>query len=337
MDTMVCQNVLSQYNPPRRKEGKIVINFLKACVIGGVVCVMVWLALPQYWPLAIVAGFAAGYISYEFRDVIRSVPIAARQTLYMVRKNAHPAADWLLKTRPLFHVTLVMWTLFWSWITPMAVYAFALAKTAPNGDGGVTLGGLLMVALAGSFLIPYWLFSTATYLGATLTNRYWRPMPFFYQELFVDYSDYNKERRYAQLEEKGMSETRLTYLSAFRWLTIGLAALIIRTPIHISLFLYDAARFVLGGLVLLVYDAFKFLFRLFRLIHSSKRVLCGISGVIGGAIACGLFYRPGMTIFQQALLIATGGLIAMAVGIVLYKLLELFLARETADNRARVN
>jgi len=48
-----------------------------ACFVGGVLfCVAALLFSPTYWWLGLIAGFAGGYISYEFRDVLKAIPVA---------------------------------------------------------------------------------------------------------------------------------------------------------------------------------------------------------------------------------------------------------------------
>lgn len=50
-----------------------------ACFIGGALTVAVALALtPQYWWFGLMAGIAGGYISYEFREVLKAIPVAFR-------------------------------------------------------------------------------------------------------------------------------------------------------------------------------------------------------------------------------------------------------------------
>jgi hypothetical protein len=53
----------------------------RACFIGGVtLCLVALLVAPAFWWLGIVAGFASGYIAYEFREVFRAIPEAIEVT-----------------------------------------------------------------------------------------------------------------------------------------------------------------------------------------------------------------------------------------------------------------
>jgi hypothetical protein len=52
-----------------------------ACFIGGVICTAVALLVaPAFWWLGIIAGFCAGYLAYEFGEVLRAIPIAFSAT-----------------------------------------------------------------------------------------------------------------------------------------------------------------------------------------------------------------------------------------------------------------
>ena len=48
-----------------------------ACFIGGFLGSLVALLVaPTFWWLGLVAGFATGYVSHEFRSVLRAIPTA---------------------------------------------------------------------------------------------------------------------------------------------------------------------------------------------------------------------------------------------------------------------
>lgn len=50
-----------------------------ACFIGGVLCCVVcavaFMFAPALWWLGVIAGFAGGYISYDFREFFKTRPI----------------------------------------------------------------------------------------------------------------------------------------------------------------------------------------------------------------------------------------------------------------------
>ncbi|HEY0010591.1 MAG TPA: hypothetical protein VGB97_01600, partial [Candidatus Paceibacterota bacterium] len=49
----------------------------RASGIGGALCAIVALAVsPHLWWLGILVGFAGGYVAFEFRDVLRAIPVA---------------------------------------------------------------------------------------------------------------------------------------------------------------------------------------------------------------------------------------------------------------------
>jgi hypothetical protein len=52
-----------------------------SCFIGGVLCgAVAMLFAPAYWWLGLIAGFAGGYISYEFKAVVQAIPEALELT-----------------------------------------------------------------------------------------------------------------------------------------------------------------------------------------------------------------------------------------------------------------
>ncbi len=86
---------------------KIVI----ACFVGGALCVAVALMCapmsPVFWCLGLLAGMAGGYLSYEFREVLRAIPIAWRKTV----KRMTVTLDWLKKPHPFFWPFLLVFVL----------------------------------------------------------------------------------------------------------------------------------------------------------------------------------------------------------------------------------
>ena len=93
----------------------------RACFSGGAVCVLALLALPQYWLLGIMAGFATGYLSYEFLDLIRAMPMTISKIRYNMAlsgwekekfspfmRKTQTAASWALRPRPFFYLALIV-------------------------------------------------------------------------------------------------------------------------------------------------------------------------------------------------------------------------------------
>jgi hypothetical protein len=59
----------------------------------------------------------------------------------------------------------------------------------------------------------------------------------------------------------------------------------------------------------------RFVWYLFKFIHSEKRVLCGIDGTLGGTISYACFTSTSMPFAEQVLLAVFGGLLGAVIGV----------------------
>lgn len=99
-----------------------------ACFVGGALCCAVALIVARsFWWFGLIAGFAGGYISYEFREVCRNVPIALKRAGENVFGGA--AGNWIrfksffLKPHPFLYSTILMYVVF------MAIFGKAFAES----------------------------------------------------------------------------------------------------------------------------------------------------------------------------------------------------------------
>ncbi|MEK7089596.1 MAG: hypothetical protein AAB920_02140, partial [Patescibacteria group bacterium] len=69
-----------------------------ACFVGGALCATVALLVaPLYWWLGLIVGFAGGYVAYEFREVLKAIPIAWCATVEVIsilwRETSNACSD----------------------------------------------------------------------------------------------------------------------------------------------------------------------------------------------------------------------------------------------------
>lgn len=76
-----------------------------------------------------------------------------------------------------------------------------------------------------------------------------------------------------------------------------------------------------------LYFTGRFLFTIFKIIHSYKRVLCGVDGMIGGWITGRYLIFPEMSLVQAVAMIITGGLIGAVLGIANWELVSVRLLK----------
>ncbi|MFH1744707.1 MAG: hypothetical protein ABH881_00900 [bacterium] len=262
-----------------------------ACFIGGTLCCAVaFMVVPAYCWLGLLAGLAGGYISHEFREVLRAIPVALRAA----KKDGSDAwnemvADvklWLSKPHPficpaMFIAILLSARLVW----PLAI---------SSSDFVVLPILFLFLFLVTTTISTVMIFVFAS-LGARLVERcYWQP--------FMSANDKGEVAvAIMDLQNKGYNEKPLTYLNVLRWTGIGIA-------LTVRFFAWTMWKegFCLFG---------RTAWHLFRLIHSKKRLLCAVDGTLGGAISYFCFMSaPGM-FPEKMMFVAFGGLLGAAFGV----------------------
>ena len=263
-----------------------------ACFIGGVLFGIVALIFtPGYWWLGFFAGTAGGYVSYEFREFWQAVPVAFLHAMNREREFARThkqeikEALWeiISRPRPFAYLTIIV------------TMACSLATIKIFSDSSHPLVFCTMLA-SYSFLIRTCL-EGVTALGVAVSNpTYW-----------MGAGEYR--------ESESGEWIPITYTLAARWLAIGCKEIALfcvwRGWRELVLFLIKAFRVL-----------FTFIFYLFKLIHSEKRVLCATHGTMGGYISYKLLISPSMSVTQQMTLIAFGGLLGAALGIVSWEIIS---------------
>ena len=210
--------------------------------IGGCVAALMD---PTLWWLGMVAGYAAGYVAYEFRAVLRALPIAARATWTGAPKALRAAGNFVRvfasREFAFAHISFLATFATIEWLLPshypIVLHSFFFCI------------GLLVAALITGFMEFF------AEVGAMFVeNTGW--------ESRSEYSDW-----YNSLYKTPPTHADITHLRALRWTIEGIIAL----PASI--------------LALLGYVCYKVVKHTTILIHSHKRVLCGFHAAFGTGIA----------------------------------------------------
>lgn len=269
-----------------------------ACFIGSVLCCAVAFALaPVYWWLGLIAGFAGGYISYDFRDVLRAIPIAATRAWQGTRDIpgdvAHDVKVWFLKPHPFLLMGTTLSVLV---MTPLVVLA------PPTKDSGE------INWCPGNIVAAIFLFVLATLVFGVVT-------------LIMAMVQADGERRYfiscgkdrnADLEREGHQPFMLTYRNGIA-LTLTRAMWMARATTRFICWKLWVS--IASGIWKSICFLLHFAWNMFKLIHSRKRLLCGVDGMLGGAVTYVWFTPPTASPMEQLMLVVFSGILGAIFGI----------------------
>lgn len=291
-----------------------------ACFIGGALCCAVALIFtPTYWWFGLIAGFAGGYISYEFREVRRAVPVAALRAAQEVRRVVPialraaqksgtagwkdvivKAKAWFSKPHPFFYPAAVITAPFYLWV----VYHYVVPEFVEGGVVGTFLFVIMFSALILAFVEATWVilapFALLAFIGARAERCYWWPflLPAYEAQIEEDVRD---------LEERGFRREPMTYLNALRWTVKGFC-------LTVMFFAWTLWKYLAIDVCEILCFFGWFAWHLFKLIHSKKRVLCAIDGTLGGAVSYIWLASASMSFAEQAVFVVFGGLLGAAFG-----------------------
>lgn len=284
----------------------------KACAIGGALCALVALSVePAFWWLGIGAGIAGGYISWEFREAIRAIPRAwnsARQAgkdnlnrflaeakeigsgLATFAKDA--AQELFAKPHPFFHPSITLGTL---------LYLFVGVRSIRHDAEAATIIFLSVLMLFAFSVIAFVLLFHLSWIGSRRVERcFWYP--------FMSMHGDAAEEKKRLLEQHGYRQVPITYGNVLRWTIKGFG----RDLLFIVWTSWTQGLFFIG----------RFIWHLFRIVHSNERVLCALDGTLGGTAIYLWLAHPHMSIGQQVVLVIFGGFIGAALGVLNWELVS---------------
>ncbi|MDD5726730.1 MAG: hypothetical protein PHC53_05015 [Patescibacteria group bacterium] len=278
-----------------------------ACFIGGVLCSLVALLFaPAFWWFGLISGFVGGYLAYDFREVLRAIPKAARAVGEIIAEEWPDAKKWLVRPRPILYLAMSLAIVIGS-IIPLLEW---LVEARIQG-----IVVFISVISAAPFLV---IISGASEIlmekGADAERCFWITTP-------EDVKTWANRRKY--YSDMGYAEKPYTYANAYRWLVRGIGVVCLGV---IRFLFWDMWRtvgefllqvLIYVGLALLgcVYYPCLFGYKLFKLIHSHKRVLCAFDSAIGGAMSYLLLARSAHTLGAQVALVLFGGLLGAGFGV----------------------
>lgn len=291
-----------------------------ACFIGGVVGMAAALAAsPMFWWLGLLVGFAGGYVSYRFSEVLRAIPMAWSMTLtgmsstvriafavgrFIVRRNSAE------KVSALAFFICVWWfyNVLYTWIVDHP-------REGPFGAKDALF--VFEVALLVAFSLLAFLYTTAERGAERCYHAYFLPYNFAMMD------GHEQVHFRIKKEQYGLIEQPLSYLNLFRWSMKGTV-----------LYLYDAGRslrYYTSKILLAVWSVaslpFRFAWNVFILVHSNERLLCGVDSALGTLVAY-VYFAPGAeTLSQYALVCVAGGIIGAFLGIVNYEIFSIRLLK----------
>lgn len=319
---------IEQKGNPMTTTGKVIT----ACFTGGAIGTAIALLLAPWlaW-LGASAGFAAGYVAYEFRSVIAAVPRAWKKAAGDM-SNVHA---WLSTPRPMLFpalVTFAAWTACW--------HTFYVCWPPEKPVQGWWVAGLViaLVMSIGGFVAACELMKIGC--SARPRLRQWvktNPKRFKLEtEIGANNADGGlfmvliRERVYYGAEADSYYYN-IDHPAGYKEpLLLLLRGLLICA--------YEVARF-LGwrlwkGIALGAYRLARALLLAawwtFRFVHSRERVLCGVDSALGTLAAAALFRNSDMGLADFAFAVLCGGLLGAAIGALNYRIISVRLLRLAA-------
>jgi len=276
--------------------------------LGAAVTILV---APTFWKLGILAGFAGGYLSYEYRKVIHDIPTAISRAWKEVSRDLSATwagifeiiikdiGRWFSRDHPILYPATVFGCIAYFW--PARANHFFLVEAR----GGPMLAVLAnMAVLGGMVFFSYHILSSFVFIGSRIGERcYYYPFSM---------RGPHDDSCHLSLEEQGYTHAEFTYENVAKWATKGV--LIALKFLLVMMWWYTIKYTVIG-----LWKAISFLFgilgHLFKLIHSEKRLLCGVDSAIGVAIFHKWLGPMAHGLPSIMLLVLFGGLIGAALGV----------------------
>lgn len=261
-----------------------------ACFVGALIGTAVALSVaPLFWWLGMLTGFGAGYLCYDLKEVREKAPIAWKATV----KRGPIVLNWLKKPHPFLCLNLVIDVLvirFLWWL---------FLDTGPVAEGH-RVGGIAL-SLFFSFLACLFILAIIIKLTEESSKKekcYWVSSFFCIGGI------------------EGYRKIQVTYWNVYRLLLKGLFTVV----------LWPALRFIFykvwASLFRGIWTLICFAAKLFKLIHSHKRVLCGIDSAIGVALTYILLGTKAVTPGQQLMVVICGGIIGAVIGVLNYEIIS---------------
>ena len=272
-----------------------------ACFIGGALCCAVALMFaPVYWWFGLIAGMAGGYISYEFREVRKAIPVALRATrrgsVYAWDGLIASAKTWFSRPHPFGYLAALLALPVWGAILGPIWVNEVLPGKEPIFQSILFVEFYVILAM-----MSFGVIGILAIIGARISERcYWIPT--------MVASGGDQQKYFAELHEKGYRAIPLSYASVLRWSAKGLG-------LTLKFFAWTLWKYLTIAVWATICFLGRFAWHLFKLIHSEKRVLCAIDGTLGGAVSYIWFASATTSFPEQMVFVVFGGLLGAAFGV----------------------
>ncbi|MFZ5559206.1 MAG: hypothetical protein ACOZAL_00170 [Patescibacteria group bacterium] len=220
-----------------------------ACFLGAGIGTLTALQINGYfWWLGLLVGGLVGYLSYEFKAVLKAVPGAWRTVV-----ESWPTKEW--------------WRGFWTYLGSWVIFSLDACI------GFLVLINILFWAIS-EWKTSYILYSVWTLFGMVVFLSLYTTAATLRAEDLTE----KKIRKYrATIRE--WNPIRLYFWLLPKY-TVLYSIWLLKGTLHIPGFIWKALP-ALGRFVKIL---FRFIKTLFILIHSEIRLLCGIDAAIGAAV-----------------------------------------------------
>ena len=268
-----------------------------ACFTGAFIGTAAAVILALEWWMGLVAGAAAGYIAYEFRSILQAIPKAWKAV-----SESEPVVGPFIAS--LFRglviglkaVALFVWRgPFILPVIPLGVYMWM--ETKPESPAPLIASFAALIFFTAIpwmvwFILVILSMAISGYLGKKLSSGW-----------------------LSRIEKHIAGSPSMC--GSFRSLgIIPIAAVLI------PLGLVCCIWFVIVAVPRPVGFAWRFLHKLFTMIHSDKRILCALDSALGVAITLVWIASPEMTATQKVATVIFGGLIGAGIGIASWEIIS---------------
>jgi len=282
-----------------------------ACFVSAVVCFLLCVFLaPAFKFFGALAGLMAGYVAYEFREVLRAIPQAFRAAL----RGAVVAWDWLIAqaTRAISWLTQPHPRTYGT-ILPTLLSMYLIREFFVLGVLDVTdpvfiwvhtvlLSCVVFESVAFGILLPVNL--GVEYLG-----------------FFIEGDISNKESIQKKLAS-GLLPAVMSYGNCVRWWGIG--CWIMAAAVFKFLFVTMWVGLAKGVATVAVFCC-RFVVELVKIIHTYKRLLCAVDGTLGGLWAWVYLSSVTHTLPEHLVVACIGGMVGAFLGILNYEIVSVRL------------
>jgi len=284
-------------------------KIVSACFASGTTTFLTLLiaapSLGVLWAMliSVLVGGSVGYFGYQFREVLRAIPKAARASIPVVVSGFGNVQEFFSKPRPFLSGDLLASAIF------SIAFLMNVQLTEIERQDWLLIGSLVAFF---SFVVIAML--QAFYLGVVLN---WRDSTKEKWKLLAKDSPDVHAVFNAQFPiEVLMASISWRYMLELHWDAF------MNVVIGVLLFVVG----VIGGIIAIpfvaIYFGGKFLWYLIKIIHSDHRLICGVNGSLGGLatfFALWAYHGPNfmaIPAWEKFAWVITAGVVSVGLGLI---------------------